>query len=75
MVASGRSAPHGCPHGSRWGATALGTSILTPAPAHTPNAAPGTMLAEIARATHAYDDFKTVMIFVWRSVQNQGILW
>ena len=35
----------------------------------------GTMLQEISRATFAYDDFKTVMLFVWRSAQNQGALW
>jgi len=47
--------------------------ILTPL-LH-PLCAPGTMLAEIARATFAYDDFKTVMLFIWRSVQNHGALW
>jgi hypothetical protein len=33
------------------------------------------MLGEIARATFAYDDFKTVMLFIWRSSHNQGSLW
>ena len=40
-----------------------------------PWGASGTMLAELARATFSYDDFKTVMAFVWKNTQLTGSLW
>jgi len=48
---------------------------LAEATSNEPWGASSTMLQEISRATFAYDDFKTVMLFVWRSAQNQGALW
>merc|ERR1719487_514995 len=33
------------------------------------------MLAELARATMTYDDFKTVMAFVWKNLALTGSLW
>merc|ERR1712185_48749 len=40
-----------------------------------PWGASGTMLAELARATFSYDDFKTVMSFVWKNLALTGSLW
>ena len=33
------------------------------------------MLSEVARATFSYDDFKTIMAFVWKNLQLTGSLW
>ena len=33
------------------------------------------MLSDLARATFSYDDFKTVMTFVWKNLQLTGSLW
>ena len=40
-----------------------------------PWGASGTMLSELARATFSYDDFKTVMAYVWKNLQLTGSLW
>ena len=48
---------------------------LTEACSNEPWGASGTMLSELARATFSYDDFKTVMVFVWKNLQLTGSLW
>jgi epsin len=48
---------------------------LTEACSNEPWGASGTMLSELARATFSYDDFKTVMAFVWKNMQLTGSLW
>ena len=48
---------------------------LTEACSNEPWGASGTMLSELARATFSYDDFKTVMTFVWKNTQLTGSLW
>lgn len=48
---------------------------LTEATSNEPWGASGTMLSELAKATFSYDDFKTVMTFVWKNLQLSGSLW
>ena len=40
-----------------------------------PWGASGTMLAELSKSTFQYDDFSTIMSFVWRNLQLTGSLW
>ena len=48
---------------------------LTEACSNEPWGASGTMLSELAKATYSYDDFKTVMTFVWKQLALTGSLW
>ena len=48
---------------------------LAEATSNEPWGASGTMLSEIARATYGYEDFKTVVGFVWRNAALTGSLW
>ena len=48
---------------------------LSEACSNEPWGASGTMLAEISKATFSYDDFVTVMKFIWRNLQLTGSLW
>jgi hypothetical protein len=48
---------------------------LAEACSNEPWGASGTMLSELARCTFSYDDFKTVMAFVWKNLALTGSLW
>ena len=48
---------------------------LAEATSNEPWGASGTMLAELARATFSYEDFKTIMAFTWKNLQLTGSLW
>ena len=66
---SRRAGHHACVAGSEL------EKKLTEACSNEPWGASGTMLSELARATFSYDDFKTVMVFVWKNLQLTGSLW
>ena len=48
---------------------------LAEATSNEPWGASGTMMADIAKATYGYDDFKTVMNYVWKNLGLGGGLW
>merc|ERR1719329_1812062 len=48
---------------------------LAEATSNEPWGASGTLSAEIARFTYGYDDFKAVMILIWRNLALTGSLW
>ena len=48
---------------------------LAEATSNEPWGASGTMLAELARATFSYDDFKVVMLAIWKNLTLTGSLW
>ena len=48
---------------------------LAEATSNEPWGASGTLSADIARFTYGYDDFKAVMILIWRNLALTGSLW
>ena len=48
---------------------------LAEATTNEPWGASSTLLSEISRATYGYDDFKTVMVLVWKNLLLTGSLW
>merc|ERR1719310_671180 len=48
---------------------------LAEATSNEPWGASGTLSSDIARCTYGYDDFKAVMILIWRNLALTGSLW